>query len=144
MVLTACLSSGARAMTLTLALTGLALANPTSAQTFKSVQTPAEPLVLKARGSFFVGGRSVQQSAAEILLGPDDSVTVDQMYVEYMVPAGKTKLPVVMVHGAGLSGKSYDTTPDGRMGWRSERQLASALRRLRLLRTSGCPLPSRD
>jgi pimeloyl-ACP methyl ester carboxylesterase len=22
-----------------------------------------------------------------------------------------------MIHGAGLSGKSYDTTPDGRMGW---------------------------
>ncbi len=117
MVLTACLSSGARAMALALSLSGLALAGPTSAQTLKSVQTSAEPLVLKARGSFFVGGRSVEQSAAEILLGPDDSVTVDQMYVEYMVPTGRTKVPVVMIHGAGLSGKSYDTTPDGRMGW---------------------------
>lgn len=34
-----------------------------------------------------------------------------------MVPDGLTKLPVVMVHGATLSGKTYDTTPDGRMGW---------------------------
>jgi len=96
---------------------GLPFAGGAAAQTLKSIQTPAKPLVLKARGSFFVGGRSVEQKAGEILLGPDDSVTVDQMYVEYMVPTGRTKVPVVMIHGAGLSGKSYDTTPDGRMGW---------------------------
>lgn len=117
MDLTAKLSSCADAMALCLVLGSLAFAAPTSAQTLKSIQTPAEPLVLKIRGSFFVGGRSVEQKAREILLGPDDSVTVDQMYVEYMVPIGKTKVPVVMIHGAGLSGKSYDTTPDGRMGW---------------------------
>ena len=96
---------------------GLVLAGAASSQTLKSIQTRSKPLVLKGRGSFFVGGRSVEQKAGEILLGPDDSVTVDQMYVEYMVPAGKPKIPVVMIHGAGLSGKSYDTTPDGRMGW---------------------------
>src|SRR5687767_7885449 len=39
------------------------------------------------------------------------------MYVEFMVPDGAEKVPVVMVHGATLSGKTYDTTPDGRMGW---------------------------
>lgn len=98
-------------------LGGLIPAASASAQTLKSIQTPAKPLVLKDRGSFFVGGRSVEQKAGEILLGPDDSVTVDQMYVEFMVPTGKAKIPVVMIHGAGLSGKSYDTTPDGRMGW---------------------------
>jgi len=98
-------------------LGGLIPAAAASAQTLKSIQTPAKPLVLKDRGSFFVGGRSVEQKAGEILLGPDDSVTVDQMYVEFMVPTGKAKIPVVMIHGAGLSGKSYDTTPDGRMGW---------------------------
>jgi pimeloyl-ACP methyl ester carboxylesterase len=98
-------------------LGSLSLVGTAPAQTLKSIQAPATPLVLKNRGSFFVGGRSVEQKAGEILLGPDDSVTVDQMYVEYMVPTGKTKTPVVMIHGAGLSGKSYDTTPDGRMGW---------------------------
>ncbi len=88
-----------------------------SAQSFDSVQIPAEPLVLKSRGSFYVGGRMVEQTAAEILLGPSDSVTVDQMYVEFMVPNGRTKMPIVLIHGATLSGKTYDTTPDGRMGW---------------------------
>ncbi|MBL8555347.1 MAG: hypothetical protein JNL41_13805 [Phenylobacterium sp.] len=100
-----------------LAIGAIATAGVATAQTFTSLQTPSTPLVLKSRGSFFVGGRSVEQSADEILLGPDDSVTVDQMYVEYMLPMGPTKMPVVLIHGATLSGKSYDTTPDGRMGW---------------------------
>lgn len=111
------LSSRVSAAALGAVLGGLVLAGMASAQTRKSIQAPTTPLVLKERGSFFVGGRSVEQKAGEILLGPDDSVTVDQMYVEYMAPAGQAKVPVVMIHGAGLSGKSYDTTPDGRMGW---------------------------
>ena len=40
------------------------------------------------------------------------------MYVRYMVPqGGDGNPPVVMVHGATLTGKSWETTPDGRMGW---------------------------
>src|SRR5687767_7448143 len=40
------------------------------------------------------------------------------MYVRYMVPqGGDVNLPVVMVHGATLTGKSWETTPGGRMGW---------------------------
>ena len=40
------------------------------------------------------------------------------MYVRYMVPqGGDGNVPVVMVHGATLTGKSWETTPDGRMGW---------------------------
>jgi len=40
------------------------------------------------------------------------------MYVQYQIPEGGDKhLPVVMVHGCCLSAKSYETTPDGRMGW---------------------------
>ncbi|QDC38425.1 hypothetical protein [Sphingobium fuliginis] len=42
---------------------------------------------------------------------------VDQMYVQYMIPTGRLGLPIVMVHGATLTGKSFETTPDGRMGW---------------------------
>ena len=35
-----------------------------------------------------------------------------------MVPqSGDRNVPVVMVHGATLTGKSWETTPDGRMGW---------------------------
>lgn len=76
------------------------------------------PLQLKARGSFYIGGHGVEQSFVE--LGSQraaDRVTVDQMYVEYMEPVGPAKTPIVLIHGAGLTGAAFDTTVDGRMGW---------------------------
>ena len=88
-------------------------------QALKDVQTPDTPLVLKAQGSFFVGGDKVEQTQGELGdLGPGGHITVNQMYVRYMVPqGGEGNVPVVMVHGATLTGKSWETTPDGRMGW---------------------------
>ena len=85
----------------------------------RTVQTPDTPLVLKAQGSFFVGGEKVEQTQGELGdLGPGGHITVNQMYVRYMVPqGGDGNVPVVMVHGATLTGKSWETTPDGRMGW---------------------------
>jgi pimeloyl-ACP methyl ester carboxylesterase len=89
------------------------------AQALKDVQTPDAPLVLKAQGSFFVGGEKVEQTQGELGdLGPGGHITVNQMYVRFMVPqGGDANPPVVMVHGATLTGKSWETTPDGRMGW---------------------------
>ena len=88
------------------------------AQSLKDLQTPSKPLVLKAQGSFFIGGEKSEQSRVELGgLGPGGHITVHQMYVRYMIPQGGNKLPVVMVHGATLTGKSWETTPDGRMGW---------------------------
>ena len=89
------------------------------AQALNDLQTPDTPLVLKAQGSFFVGGESVEQTQGELgNLGPGGHITINQMYVRYMVPqGGDGNVPVVMVHGATLTGKSWETTPDGRMGW---------------------------
>ena len=88
------------------------------AQAIKDVQTPDTPLVLKAQGSFFVGGEKADQTQGELGdLGPGGRITVNQMYVRYMVPQDGNGVPVVMVHGATLTGKSWETTPDGRMGW---------------------------
>jgi pimeloyl-ACP methyl ester carboxylesterase len=88
-------------------------------QALKDVKTSDKPLVLKAQGSFFVGGETVEQTAGELGdLGPGGHITINQMYVRYMVPQdGDRNVPVVMVHGATLTGKSWETTPDGRMGW---------------------------
>jgi pimeloyl-ACP methyl ester carboxylesterase len=96
--------------------------NGAVAQSIKDLKTPASPLVLQARGSFYVGGEKVAQTSVEVSPAPDvpfrdDQVTVNQMYVEYMIPHGASKVPLVLIHGATLSGKTYDTTPDGRMGW---------------------------
>ena len=68
------------------------------------------PLVLKKIGNFFVGGEDKS-------LAPGSDITVGQMYVEYKIPMGATKVPVIMVHGCCLSSKSWQETPDGRMGW---------------------------
>lgn len=89
-----------------------------TAQQLNDIRPAESPLVLESRGSFFVGGEQVERTDVEIgSLGPDDQITINQMYVEYMVPERAASVPVVMVHGATLSGKTYDTTPDGRMGW---------------------------
>ena len=45
---------------------------------------------------------------------------VNQMYVQFMLPvkeAKKAHYPIAIVHGCCLSTKSWQTTPDGRMGW---------------------------
>lgn len=89
------------------------------AQSIKDLQTPRTPLVLKAQGSFFIGGEKSEQTRVELGgLGPEGHIAVNQMYVRYMVPQGGDRnVPVIMVHGATLTGKSWETTPDGRMGW---------------------------
>jgi pimeloyl-ACP methyl ester carboxylesterase len=87
--------------------------------------TMADSLLLKEQGSFFVGGRTIFTDAltgsTTGFLGSginSGSITVDQMYVQYQIPDGAdAHVPVVMVHGCCLSSKSYETTPDGRMGW---------------------------
>ena len=40
------------------------------------------------------------------------------MYVQYFLPKNrKGKLPLLMWHGGGLTGVTYESTPDGRDGW---------------------------
>src|SRR5579871_2700165 len=78
-----------------------------------------KPLVLASQGSFFVGGETKVFNPAGAPAGTDaPEITVNQMYVQYQVPVGGDRhLPVVMVHGCCLSSKTWETTPDGRMGW---------------------------
>src|SRR5258706_3689315 len=94
------------------------------AQSLGDVRPSPEPLVLKQQGSFFVGGRQMFSDAAGWdligLLGQFSSgdVTVDQMYVQFQIPQQHRRhVPIVFVHGCCLSSKTWETTPDGRMGW---------------------------
>ena len=77
------------------------------------------PLSLERQGSFFVGGRNVHSDALSVLpqYAPAGTITIDQMYVRYQVPVGASKLPITLIHGCCLTGKTWETTPDGRMGW---------------------------
>jgi pimeloyl-ACP methyl ester carboxylesterase len=111
--------NSARALApLIMVVVGLAaIPNCADAQSFDHLQQPSALLTIKALGSFYVGGRSVSQNANQLGLYGGGPIFIDQMYVQYLIPTGSTKASVVMIHGATLSGKSYETTPDGRMGW---------------------------
>ncbi len=49
---------------------------------------------------------------------PNGVYQVEQMYVQYFIPQNRRgALPLLMWHGGGLTGVTYETTPDGREGW---------------------------
>jgi hypothetical protein len=77
------------------------------------------PLVIARQGSFFIGGRDIKSDTLSTLpaYAASGTVTVEQMYVRYQEPAAMKGLPVTMIHGCCLTGKTWETTPDGRMGW---------------------------
>jgi pimeloyl-ACP methyl ester carboxylesterase len=84
-----------------------------------AADTPPPPLTLSAQGSFFVGGRDVSSESLSTLpaYAPNGTVSVDQMYVRYQIPVAPSRTPLVLIHGCCLTGKTWETTPDGRMGW---------------------------
>ncbi|PWT99951.1 MAG: hypothetical protein C5B51_26085 [Terriglobia bacterium] len=87
-----------------------------------TVVAATKPLVLSEQGSFFVGGETKTATTANANAPAgaptQGDVTVNQMYVQYQIPlSGNQHVPVVMVHGCCLSSKTWETTPDGRMGW---------------------------
>ncbi len=90
----------------------------------------AEDIVLRGMGSFHVGGRIAEVSGKEVRmiqrqpggpmtkLDPNGQYMVEQMYVQYFLPKTKKgKYPLLMWHGGGLTGVTFESTPDGREGW---------------------------
>jgi hypothetical protein len=78
------------------------------------------PLVIAKQGSFFVGGRDVRSDTISYAstISNAGTITVDQIYVRHQTPVGAGAAPrVVMIHGCCLTGMTWETTPDGRMGW---------------------------
>jgi pimeloyl-ACP methyl ester carboxylesterase len=81
---------------------------------------PSQALVLKQQGSFFVGGNThyVADAYTGTGAGRDGQSMINQMYVQFQKPAQtNNQYPIVFVHGCCLSSKTWETTPDGRMGW---------------------------
>jgi pimeloyl-ACP methyl ester carboxylesterase len=87
-------------------------------------------LIIQEQGSFAIGGGVITNPGTfdPILHGafnpvnqPSDGQTLhgDHAYVFYQTPARARKLPLVMWHGHGQSGKTWETTPDGREGFQN-------------------------
>jgi pimeloyl-ACP methyl ester carboxylesterase len=86
------------------------------------VASKQEPLTIQEQGSFAVGGtvsstpgtfdNNAPTSAGQTLHG-------DHAYVFYQIPPNPKPLPIVMLHGAFQSARSWETTPDGREGFQN-------------------------
>jgi pimeloyl-ACP methyl ester carboxylesterase len=89
-----------------------------------------EPIALRDMGSFHVGGRHIEikgQPIKEVVftpggvpakIDPNGVYQVEQMYAQYfLVQNRKGKLPLLLWHGGGLTGVTYETKPDGNPGW---------------------------
>ena len=89
-----------------------------------------EPITLRDMGSFHVGGRIVEirgkpektvtfsAGGTPARIDPNGTYLVEAMYVQYFLPERRRgKFPMLMWHGGGLSGVTYETTPDDREGW---------------------------
>jgi len=101
------------------ALTALALSFFADAATGAD-DVPLPPLSIASQGSFFVGGRDVSSTTLSSVPRhvPVGTITVDQMYVHYEIPVDAgNRYPLTLIHGCCLTGKTWETTPDGRMGW---------------------------
>ena len=87
---------------------------------------------VKEVGSFHVGGRTAVLSGLPekdvkftptspvTRLNPNGEFEVEQMYVQYVKlsdSARRGAWPMLMIHGGGLSGVTWETKPDGQPGW---------------------------
>ncbi len=80
----------------------------------------SQSLSLKGQGSFYVGGNThfIEDAYTGSTAGRLGNSMINQMYVQYQKPAKRnSQYPIVFVHGCCLSSKTWETTPDGRMGW---------------------------
>src|SRR3954467_3620762 len=111
---------------------GLAFALACASALVPSAQATDEPIALRGMGSFHVGGRIVEVSGKpvkEVAFTPggvpakvdsNGKFQPEQMYGQYFLPQNrKGKVPLLMWHGGGLTGVTYETTPDGREGWQT-------------------------
>ena len=103
------------------------LAGCASHNTAPNVAMPIQEI-----GSFHVGGRSAElrglpkkevrftPTQPPTVIDPNGEFEVEQMYAQFTLLADSAKraaYPLVMIHGGGLSGVTWETKPDGKPGW---------------------------
>jgi pimeloyl-ACP methyl ester carboxylesterase len=89
-----------------------------------------EPLAVREIGSLHVGGRIAEVSGLPereisftagmppLRINPNGAFAVEQMYAQYVRLANpRARYPLILAHGGGLTGVTWETTPDGRPGW---------------------------
>ncbi|MHA6826035.1 alpha/beta hydrolase [Ralstonia pseudosolanacearum] len=80
------------------------------------------PLMIQAQGSFAVGGTILKTPGNYDNNKPTaagQSFHGDHLYAFYQLPKNPRALPIVMLHGAFQSTRSWETTSDGREGFQT-------------------------
>ncbi|NTJ11519.1 alpha/beta hydrolase [Rhizobium lusitanum] len=80
------------------------------------------PLTIEEQSSFSVGGKVVTTPGTYNNNNPTaegQTFHGDHLYAFYQKPVDAKPLPIVMLHGAYESGRSWETTPDGREGFQN-------------------------
>lgn len=88
-----------------------------------NAQNNQKPLAIAKQGSFTVGGiKSNTPGSFDLnnaLKPQGQTFHGDHAYAFYQVPVKARKYPLVFLHGAGQSKKTWETTPDGREGFQN-------------------------
>ena len=71
-----------------------------------------KPITLKSMGSLFFGGTVTKGADGDTFHG-------DHGYAQFYVPQKAREYPLIMWHGMGQSGRSWESTPDGREGFQA-------------------------
>jgi hypothetical protein len=83
----------------------------------------ADPLTIGTQGSFAVGGIVTANDGVFDPRQPTDparqTLHGDHATVSYQIPVDPRPLPLVFWHGYLVAGSTWDTTPDGREGFRT-------------------------
>lgn len=84
-----------------------------------NIQNGQDPIMIQEQGSFTAGGTVTGDTTNFNPYNPKSSAMTihgDHATVFYQIPANAHKLPLVFLHGAGQSMRTWQTTPDGRDG----------------------------
>lgn len=80
-------------------------------------------LMIKEQGSFAIGGTQKKEPGTfdlkDALKPAGQTFHGDHAYVFYQIPASPKRYPMVFLHGAGQSKKTWESTPDGRDGFQN-------------------------
>ncbi len=107
-----------------------ALAALAAAAALSGCANTAGGMQVKEIGSLHVGGRAAELAglpereivfsagSPPLKVNPNGQFEIEQMYVQYVKLASpKARYPLLMMHGGGLTGVTWETKPDGQPGW---------------------------
>ena len=71
-----------------------------------------KPITLKTMGSLLFGGTVIERENGDTFHG-------DHGYAQFYIPQKARNYPLILWHGMGQSGRSWESTPDGREGFQA-------------------------